>query len=162
MLLDAALAIHSVLMGRTRMSFPALIGSASVWTAGLAWALFFCGSLSADETVAPLPQPRLRLDPTRQAAVSMPATEPKKSTGAPYMLERLVVKDRLESPIRQPAVVDTTEPFSPFKGGRFLRYDRGKVRVEVGLWTNIDIFDEEARFAGQKTKALFDFVRLKW
>jgi hypothetical protein len=102
------------------------------------------------------------LDPSVQTAVERPAKEEKKAGEIPYMLERLVVKERAELPLRRRAVEDPTGPFGPFSGGRFYRRDSGPVRIELGLWPNIDIFDEEARFAGQKTKAEFDVVRVKW
>jgi hypothetical protein len=123
-----------------------------------------CGAIRGEEKAAsPSPQPRLRLDAARQAAVPEPekSAEEKKPADVPYMLDRLIVKQRAER-LRQRAITDPTGPFDPFRGGRFLRRDIGAFRVELGIWPNIDIFEEEARFAPQKTKALFDFVRVKW
>ena len=107
------------------------------------------------------PQPRPRLDPARQAAVSMPVAQ-SKSESEVLVLDRMVVKD---SPIfrqRPPAVEDPVGKFSPMSGGRFLRRDVGGFRFEVGIWPSIDLFAEEARFKPTKIPVQFDFLRIKF
>lgn len=107
------------------------------------------------------PQPRLRLDPARQAAVSMPV-EPAKSEAKVFVLDRLVVKDRAIFRERPPAVEDPVGKFSPLSGGRFLRRDAGGVRFEVGIWPHIDLFEEESRFQPTKVLIQFDLLRIKF
>jgi hypothetical protein len=113
------------------------------------------------------PQPRLRLDPqTRAAATEISdersSGEPRPSSEVPVMLQRLVVKETIPLPIRRPAVEDPTGSFSPLDGGRLLRRDVGGMRVEVGIWPSIELFEEEARFKPTKTRISFDFLRIKW
>ena len=112
--------------------------------------------------VVVMPQPRVRLDPNRQTAVTTPVEVEKKTGETPYMLERMVVKERSALPSRPPAVEDPTEMFSPLKGGRMLRRDAGPFRFEAGLWPHIELFDEEARFQPTKTRIDLDFLRIKW
>lgn len=111
------------------------------------------------------PQPRPRLDP-EQTATATPVTTPiaddKNESGAPLMLQRLVVKERGAIPLRRPAVDDPVGEFSPLRGGRYLRRDIGKFRVEAGLWPSIELFEEEARFKPMKVPIHMDFLRIKW
>ena len=109
-----------------------------------------------------IPQPRVRLDPNRQTAVTTPVEVEKKTTEIPYMLERMVVKERRALPSRPPAVEDPTGKFSPLDGGRMLRRDACTFRFEAGLWPHIELFDEEARFKPTKVRIDFDFLRIKW
>lgn len=108
------------------------------------------------------PQPRVRLDPSRQVAVTRPVEVEKKTGDIPYMLERMVVKERSALPSRPPAVEDPTDSFSILKGGRMLRRDAGPFRFEAGIWPHIELFEEEARFKPTKTRIDFDFLRIKW
>ena len=78
------------------------------------------------------------------------------------MLQRLVVKERGAIPLRRPAVDDPVGEFSPLRGGRYLRRDIGKFRVEAGLWPSIELFEEEARFKPMKVPIHMDFLRIKW
>ncbi|HTO04797.1 MAG TPA: hypothetical protein VL069_13890 [Opitutus sp.] len=107
------------------------------------------------------PQPRPRLDPARQAAVSMPVA-PAKSEAEVLVLDRLVVKDSAIFRERPPAVEDPTGRFSPLSGGRLLRRDTGGFRFEVGIWPSIDLFAEEARFKPTKIPVHLDFLRIKF
>ena len=108
-----------------------------------------------------IPQPRLRLDPASRSAIPEPAQQEQTSDGTtPVMMEKVIVKGRTFTLRRNPQ--ETEGKFTPADGGRFLNKDVGPFRVEVGLWTHIDIFDEEARFAGQKMGAKFDLLRIRW
>jgi hypothetical protein len=78
------------------------------------------------------------------------------------MLERMEVKEAAPFPKRRPAVEDPSGKFSPASGGRLLRRDVGGVRFEVGIWPNIELFEEEARFKPTKIPIQFDFLRIKW
>ena len=110
------------------------------------------------------PQPRLRLDPARQAAVTLPAApaDQEQSDRPVHVLDRLVVEDSAVFRKRPPAVEDPVGKFSPLSGGRFLRRDLGGVRVEVGIWPYIDLFEEEARFKPTQTLIRFDLLRIKF
>lgn len=110
------------------------------------------------------PQPRVRLDPATRSAIPEPVRRsPEPATaGSPYLLERLVVKERSVLPLRPPAVEDPTGRFTPVRGGRFTQQEVGPVRVEIGVWPWIDLFAEEARFADQVTRVSVDVVRMKW
>ena len=110
------------------------------------------------------PQPRLRLDPARQAAVTLPAApaDQEQSDRPVHVLDRLVVKDSAVFRKRPPEVEDPVGKFSPLSGGRFLRRDLGGVRVEVGIWPYIDLFEEEARFKPTQTLIRFDLLRIKF
>lgn len=126
-------------------------------------ALVMEGVAAEPTSPAPLkPQPRVRLDPSRQVAVTRPVESEKKIGETPYMLERMVVKERSALPSRPPAVEDPTDPFSILKGGRMLRRDAGAFRFEAGIWPHIELFEEEARFKPTKTRIDFDFLRIKW
>lgn len=111
---------------------------------------------------AATPQPRPRLDPTRQVAVSTPVAEPKQEPHPAFMLERIIVKERSLSTGRPPAVEDPTGAFTPTGGGRFLRREAGPFRFEAGLWPSIDLFPEESRFQPTKVLIEFDFLRIKF
>src|SRR5690606_22992511 len=71
------------------------------------------------------PQPRLRLDPARQAAVTVPVAAPVETAGSAevpvHVLDRLVVKDSAIFRQRPPTVEDPVGKFSPLSGGRLLR-----------------------------------------
>jgi hypothetical protein len=110
------------------------------------------------------PQPRLRLDPARQAAVTLPAApaDQEKSDRPVHVLDRLVVKDSAVFRERPRAVEDPTGKFSPLSGGRFLRRDLGGLRVEAGIWPYIDLFEEEARFQPTQMLIRFDLLRIKF
>ncbi|MEO6002974.1 MAG: hypothetical protein ABIZ04_13420 [Opitutus sp.] len=118
-------------------------------------------ALGADpDTSSATPQPRMRLDPATRSAVVEPANrEITSSANDAVVLERFVVRGRnlLRRNPQEP-----TGSFTPANGGHFLQRDLGGLRVEVGLWTTIDLFDEEARFKPQKTKFSFDFLRIRW
>ena len=113
---------------------------------------------------AAMPQPRPRLDPARQAAVTTPAPKEEKKTEAeaPVMMDRLVVKEHGSIPTHPPAVEDPTGEFSPLKGGRTLRRDVGNLRIEAGIWPHIELFEDEARFKPTKTRVDLDFLRIKF
>jgi len=129
------------------------LGSLLLFLANVAYAV--------DPSSRAVPQPRLRLDPASRSAIPEPAPEePGATTSAPTMMEKVVVKGRAFTLRRNPQETEGT--FTPADGGRFLSKDVGPLRVEVGLWTHLDIFDEEARFAGQKTGAKFDLLRIRW
>ena len=107
------------------------------------------------------PQPRVRLDPATRAAVAEPATrEISTSSNDAGVLDRYVVRGRSLLLRRNPQ--EPEGAFTPANGGHFFQHDLGGLRVEVGLWTTIDLFDEEARFKPQKTKFSFDFLRIRW
>lgn len=123
--------------------------------------LFLANVALAAEPSHAFPQPRVRLDPATRSAIPEPTPEAQDATAsAPVMMEKYVVKGRAFTLRRNQQETEGT--FTPADGGRFLSKDVGPLRVEVGLWTHIDIFDEEARFAGQKTGAKFDLLRIRW
>jgi hypothetical protein len=110
-----------------------------------------------------VPQRRVRLDPAIYAAASETPEERKNAPNTPpIMLQRLVVKERSPLPERRPAVEDPKGAFSPLRGGRILQGDVGGLRMEVGIWPTIELFDEEARFKPAQTRIRFDFLRIKW
>src|SRR5687767_1256188 len=85
---------------------------------GLLSVLTICAATAEEaRSVAAQPQPRLRLDPTRQTAVTtpvpVPATEETNDYNVSMVLERLIVKDRVILPGRPPAVEDPVGKFSP-------------------------------------------------
>ena len=129
--------------------------------------LILCVASAQEKPPSPtIPQPRVKLDPTRQRPVTRPAgseqTEQTKESSVPIMLERMEVKEAAPVPMRRPAVDDPSGEFSPLSGGRLLRRDVGGVRFEVGIWPNIELFEEEARFKPTKIPIQFDFLRIKW
>ena len=131
---------------------------------GIMSVLIFCVASAQEKTPSPsLPQPRVKLDPSRQRAVTgSTASEQTKASNVPIMLERMEVKEAAPVPLRRPAVEDPTGEFSPGSGGRMLRRDAGGVRYEAGIWPNIELFEEEARFKPTKIGVQFDFLRMKW
>lgn len=125
--------------------------------------LSICVAVGAEtRSGTPAPQPRVRLDPATRAAVVVPQNETGSASDVPVMLDRFVVKDRRELPIQRPTVEDPTGEFSPLKGGRLLRRDVGGVRVEVGLWPWIELFERESRYKDSRTHVKMDFLRIKW
>jgi len=129
----------------------------------LAFLVLTDGAAGAETRSATMaPQPRPRLDPALQATVPPPTIQSRKPSDPPYMLERLIVKERPAIPIRPPAVQDPKGEFSPIDGGRLWRKDRGAFRMEAGIWPSIELFEEEARFRPTKTRIDFDFLRIKW
>ena len=132
-------------------------------TAAFLSVLFVCVAVGEEtRSSSPVPQPRVRLDPVTRAAVVVPQNETGNASDVPIMLDRFVVKDRRELPIQRPTVEDPAGEFSPLKGGRLLRRDVGGVRVEVGLWPWIELFEKESRFKDSRTHVKMDFLRIKW
>jgi hypothetical protein len=134
---------------------------------GLLSVLTICAAYAAEtRSVVTQPQPRPRLDPARQTAVSTPvpepATEETKEDSVSMVLDRLVVKDRAVPTGRPPAVEDPVGKFTPLKGGRLLRRDFGGLRIDAGLWPSIELFEDEARFKPTRTQITLDFLRIKW
>lgn len=124
-------------------------------------AVLAMGMVRAEESRA-VPQPRLRLDPARMAAVSVPVAPAATEAAAPLMMDRLIVKERSAVPQRRREVEDPVGTFSPLGGGRLLRRDGRGLRFEAGIWPTIEVFEDEARFKESKTLIRFDFLRLKW
>jgi hypothetical protein len=124
--------------------------------------LLFSASAQDKPADSVRPQPRVRLDPSRQKAVERPAAGTKKESNVPVMLERLVVKEAAPLPMRRPAVEDPQGEFSPAGGGRLLQRDVGGLTLEAGIWPHIELFEDEARSKGMKVPVEFDFLRLKF
>ena len=108
------------------------------------------------------PQPRVRLDPSRQKAITRPVAEEKKESDVPLMLERMDVKEAAPVPMHRPAVEDPSGELSFKNGGRVWRRDAGAFRMEAGIWPHIDLFDDEARFKPMKVPLEFDFLRIRF
>jgi hypothetical protein len=132
-------------------------------TAGMISVLAICAAnAAAPRAESAVPQPRPRLDPTRQTAVPTPVAEEKPDSNPALVLDRLVVKEQSVLRERPPAVEDPKGEFSPTGGGRFLRRDAGPIRVEAGVWPAIDLFAEESRFKPTKVLVELDLVRIKF
>jgi hypothetical protein len=134
-----------------------------LFTAGMMSLLtIWAANAAAPRSEGAVPQPRPRLDPTREAAVPTPVAEEKREANPALVLDRLVVKEQSIRTERLPAVEDPKGEFSPTGGGRFLRRDAGPIRLEAGVWPVIDLFAEESRFKPTKVLIEFDLLRIKF
>jgi hypothetical protein len=134
-----------------------------LFTAGMFFVFSTCAAIAAEpRSNGAVPQPRPRLDPTRQTAVSTRIPETKQEANPALVLDRLVVKESSVLAERPPAVEDPKGEFTLKSGGRFLRRDAGPFRFEAGLWPSIDLFPEESRFQPTKVLIEFDFLRIKF
>jgi hypothetical protein len=134
-----------------------------LFTAGLFLMMSTCAAIAAEpRSSGAVPQPRPRLDPTRQAVVPTRVPDVKEEADPALVLDRLVVKDSPVFAERPPAVEDPKGEFTLKDGGRYLRRDAGPFRLEAGIWPSIDLFPDESRFKPTKVLIEFDFLRIKF
>jgi len=111
-----------------------------------------------------VPQARPRLDPARSTAVVLPAPSAVADAGGVTVLDKFVVTEPgLLYLMRRPRTpTDPQGKFTLKEGGRFLGTDAGPFRVEVGLWTHVEIMADDLAFTEPLMNSRFDFLRIKW
>jgi len=128
---------------------------------------FFLGSASGEDRVSGVvtPQARRRLDPTTSTAVVMPAPTPALEVGdGMTVLDKYVVSaPGLVYLLKRPkAAADPKGKFTLTEGGRFRGATVGPFRIEVGLWTHVEIMADDDAFTNPGANRRFDFLRIKW
>lgn len=126
----------------------------------------FAAAAEGSSAATVVPQPRIRLQLTsagtairvESAAAGTAETTPE----SPAMMEKLVVTGTKVRATPRPFVPEDRTSFSFLKGGPLVKKNLGGATLEIGMWTWVDIFAEDARFKGAPARAQFDFVRLKW
>jgi hypothetical protein len=128
-------------------------------------AAVMASSASAEEgrSQPAIPLPRVRLDPTRRAAIA----EPKKrdtgesSDGAVAMSPFIVRSTRISAEGREQDRLPTG-PVSMLSGGWIYRKDNGGTRMEVGVWPYQNILWKNDRFKPDLKHVGTEFVRVSW
>lgn len=109
------------------------------------------------------PQPRVRLALTPEGAVAQvekPA-KPEANAGT-VMMDKVVVTDSKLAGVPLRAQEPEPKKFSLLRGGPMVEGRIGSLPFAAGLWAYDDLFKEDAKFRPQKTRADFDFLRIKW
>ena len=127
--------------------------------------LWGVGSAAGEDTVAP--QARRRLDPVSNSVVVLPAPTPASVTdsagGASVMDRYVVTAPGLMYLLRRPrAPADPKGKFTWQDGGSMATKDVGAIRVEVGLWTHVNILADDNAFLGYQARQNCDVLRIKW
>lgn len=109
------------------------------------------------------PQSRVRLALTPEGAVAQvekPA-KPEANAGT-VMMDKVVVTDSKLAGVPLRAQEPEPKKFSLLRGGPMVEGRIGSLPFAAGLWAYDDLFKEDAKFRPQKTRADFDFLRIKW
>lgn len=132
------------------------------FAAGLMFAWVVAAGSAADAPANPVtPQPRVRLDPVSRTAVPEPSKAERDAADAnAVFMEKYFVRGRSAAPRRK--TQDPHGTFSLMNGGRFAGKDAKPSRVEFGLWSHIDLMDDDARFRPPQTHPVFDLIRIHW
>jgi hypothetical protein len=123
------------------------------------------GNAVGEDAVAP--QARRRLDPASNRVVVLPAPAAMvapDSGGSTTLMDRyLVTAPGLMYLLRRPQTpADPKGKFTWRDGGSVAAKNIGALRVEVGLWTHVDILADDNAFLGYQAKQNFDLLRIKW
>jgi hypothetical protein len=132
--------------------FPASVLAALIFSAA-----------AAGESRSISPQPRMRLDPTRRAAIAEPKKPDKgeSSDGAVAMSPFIVRSTRINAEGREQDRLPTG-PISMLSGGWIYRKDNGGTRMEVGVWPYQNILWKNDRFKPDLKHVGTEFVRISW
>lgn len=130
--------------------------------ASLMFALIAVSGSGAEATTnVAAPKPRVRLDPVSLAAISEPAKpEREVADASKVFMEKYVVRGQSVVPRRE--TQDPKGLFSGLAGGRFAGADAGSLRIELGLWTSVDVMADDNRFKAPQYRANFDVLRIQW
>ena len=110
-----------------------------------------------------LPQPRLRLDPTRSTAIAEPReTEKSKSSDGVLTMSPFIVRSaRINADEREQGRLPTG-PISLRGGGWIYRTESGRAHLEVGVWPYQNILWKDDRFKPELKHVGTEFVRISW
>ena len=131
----------------------------------LAVMLFSCADAEEILPGSAIPQPRLRLDPSRQSAITE-RQKPEKS-GSPdsvISMSPVVVRASRIDANGANAEQDRlpTGPFSALSGGWIYRKKNSSTLIDVGVWPYRNILWKTDRFKSDLKHAGTEFVLIMW